>query len=678
MEGELTGASPAVIDFTQATTQPNSFGFVGTETFSVATFEVTVDYANLASETFDVTAGTEVYFGSINTTAIIDSVTIEGQDSQGEPVASWSVADLTVGTAEGLNAPHAFHTSTLLGNGKVLIAGGKTEFRISACPTTVYFGASQLADLYDPSDDTFSLRDMGQKRYDHTATLLDPNGPALQGDVLLAGGSSLQFAPILGNCFGGFQNGDQTVFDGQIYDPGADTFRLTLDSFDNQGGSGPNHTATPLEDGTGRVLMAGGFGFFFVPSNFPTIFDPVTEEFREIGNFEVMTVGRQFHTATLLPDGQVLLAGGIAQQYDCPSNCFSPIGSPFTTDTAELIDPTAGVFAETYDMNVDRSGHTATALGNGLVVVTGGTDDEGGDLDSTETFNLEVSGDVRTQFKFEVKGLPAGNNVSKIENAEIHLVFHRQVGETEDTQFYVVDADVPTVLATSDFEAQTTQIPGGIMEVPDVDPVGVFQLDVTSELQNVRAEGRDVFSIQGRVDSQPTGSPLRGLSVVDTGGTCPPGLSTDCIPTLVVTPDMISPTFVITEFEADFETVGRLFDGGVEIISEDLPYQVSDPEGRLQFIPEDIAVTSTTGFNYNIEDGLIDLQQAQVSITVVAVSPGLLNFCLIDGRPVDCSQIECNDGFDNDMDGKIDTDGGAAGADPDPQCSGTSDDDESS
>jgi hypothetical protein len=63
-------------------------------------------------------------------------------------------------------------------------------------------------------------------------------------------------------------------------------------------------------------------------------------------------------TATLLPDGMVLIAGGW--------------GSAGGLADAELYDPCAGTFAATGSMSVARSDHTATLLPNGQVLIAGG------------------------------------------------------------------------------------------------------------------------------------------------------------------------------------------------------------------------------------------------------------------------------------------------------------------
>lgn len=113
------------------------------------------------------------------------------------------------------------------------------------------------------------------------------------------------------------------------------------------------HTATLLADGT--VLLAGGFatGEQALPS--AEIFDPETRAFSPAGS---MSVPRQSHTATLLPDGRVLLAGGFNGDY---------------LASAEIYDPITDSFTSTGSMAMARSGHVAVLLNSGNVLLTGGT-----------------------------------------------------------------------------------------------------------------------------------------------------------------------------------------------------------------------------------------------------------------------------------------------------------------
>jgi hypothetical protein len=74
-----------------------------------------------------------------------------------------------------------------------------------------------------------------------------------------------------------------------------------------------------------------------------------------------MTARRTFHTATLLADGRVLITGG-----DTGTEQLS---------SAELYDPTTGTFDPTDRMGLGREFHTATLLTDGRVLVAGGGGD---------------------------------------------------------------------------------------------------------------------------------------------------------------------------------------------------------------------------------------------------------------------------------------------------------------
>ena len=118
------------------------------------------------------------------------------------------------------------------------------------------------------------------------------------------------------------------------------------------------HTATLLPGG--RVLIAAGQDNVGPQTHaVADLYDPVTGAFTLTGR---LTEDRSIHTATLLPNGLVLITGGT--QTTTPS--FG-----IRLSSAELYDPTAGTFSLTGNMNIARNGHTATLLPNGQVLVTG-------------------------------------------------------------------------------------------------------------------------------------------------------------------------------------------------------------------------------------------------------------------------------------------------------------------
>ena len=331
--------------------------------------------------------------------------------------------------------PRYFHTATLLNNGTVLVTGGLG-------------GTNGLtsAEVFDPVSGTFSAAgSMAVARSSHTATLLN------NGQVLVTGGGSATaelFDPASGHftatgsmailrsgqtatllsdgrvlVTGGNTTGGETAT-AELYNPTSGTFTSTGSMETVRWG----HTATLLSDG--RVLVAGGIGSGTGNAGYlasAEIFDPVSGAFTVTGS---MKTKRWWHETTLLGDGRVLVSGGVdlfrtvtseAELFDPASGTFTPTGSMtnmrrihtstllnngkilvtggeyfvmtqalLSLATAEIFDPASGGFASTTgNMETARSGHTATLLNDGSVLVTGGIDftaQGGGVLASAELF----------------------------------------------------------------------------------------------------------------------------------------------------------------------------------------------------------------------------------------------------------------------------------------------------
>jgi N-acetylneuraminic acid mutarotase len=111
----------------------------------------------------------------------------------------------------------------------------------------------------------------------------------------------------------------------------------------------------------GKVLVAGGTDGGRTTVDGAVLFDPETSTWRETG---APATARRAHSVTRLPDGRVLVAGGETGPLRFPVNGLA---------TAELYDPATGEWTPTGSMNTPRSGHSATLLPTGKVLVAGGT-----------------------------------------------------------------------------------------------------------------------------------------------------------------------------------------------------------------------------------------------------------------------------------------------------------------
>jgi len=220
-----------------------------------------------------------------------------------------------------MSATRILHASLLLPSGKVLLVGG---------------GGSSAIELYDPTTGVF--QNAGQTLVNHGvgvgAILLN------DGRVLIEGGSSAPTAA-------------------EIFDPVAGTVTPTANLLQLHG---YYQTATLLADG--RVLVVGGLAgsdFSISTNSGAEIFDPKTSKFTNAGP---MAVNRRAHTATLLADGRVLIAGG---ETGSPATVGFPV-----LNTAEIFDPVTGEFSQTGPMSVQRNRFYAVMLSNGKVLVGGG------------------------------------------------------------------------------------------------------------------------------------------------------------------------------------------------------------------------------------------------------------------------------------------------------------------
>jgi N-acetylneuraminic acid mutarotase len=237
------------------------------------------------------------------------------------------------------------HGAALLRDGKVLVAGGHIGF-----DTNVVAVITATAELFDPATGTWAPTGaMGTNRSGFSMTLL-PNG-----QVLIAGGG----------------NSNGLIAGAELYDPATARWTPTGPLRAPRAG----HTATLLPNG--KVLVAGGSEPDAKPQtdtfSSAELYDPATGTWSPTG---AMIERRAGHTATVLPSGEVLVAGGGLQ-----------LVSTFTT-TAELYDPATETWTATIPVIIGEQGQTATLLRSGKVLIAGGSNQADADGTITELFDL--------------------------------------------------------------------------------------------------------------------------------------------------------------------------------------------------------------------------------------------------------------------------------------------------
>ncbi|MEK7233824.1 MAG: kelch repeat-containing protein [Elusimicrobiota bacterium] len=300
----------------------------------------------------------------------------------------------------GATAQRAFHTATLLPGGDILVAGGTN-------------GPSVLssAELFTPETESFTptLGNMIHVRDLHTATLL-PNGR-----VLLAGGFTTNATST------GSTNTAEIYYpDTKLF---IETSSMTI--------SRSNHSATMLPDG--RVFVAGGFGAGDVITGTSEIFISTQHRWIQAATMP-SNCERALHATVQLKNGKILLIGGVnasgpldttavydptLNTWDCATTAL--IGAPGTTtrlrshtatllfngrvlvaggndgfgeaDKSYLYDPNANTWTQTHSLPLfeSRFNHTATLLPNGNVMISGGSQRFGNVPQSIEIFHVNAS-----------------------------------------------------------------------------------------------------------------------------------------------------------------------------------------------------------------------------------------------------------------------------------------------
>ena len=254
--------------------------------------------------------GTVLVTGGINANGYLTSAEIFTQT----PTPTWT-------PAASMDTARRYHTATELPNGKILVTGGETAFGVLTASATIY----------DPKLGTWSAAGtMATPRARHAATAL------ADGRVLVTGGGIAE----------------QGLASAEIYDWQTNTWS-SAGSF---AGVRYFHTATMLYNG--KVLLAGG-GLFINGSvaalASASLYDPVANSWTALPN---MITSRYQHGAVALGNGKLLMISG----RNASSN----------TAAAEAFDPTTNTWGAAASMQQPRSAFAQLLLPDGRVMVSGG------------------------------------------------------------------------------------------------------------------------------------------------------------------------------------------------------------------------------------------------------------------------------------------------------------------
>jgi N-acetylneuraminic acid mutarotase len=294
---------------------------------------------------------------------------------------------------ENMTYSRMYHTASVLSDGTVLVIGGR--MRNAEGSNDLWTG-----ELYDPLTGTWTLiANMTSARQGHTASVLSNN------TIVVVGGAFFLDSSISAELYNpltdtwttseGRTNINRLIthtasvlVNGTVLVIGFDFFRtaFVVDLYHPLTNSWTPvrtmkhlrylHTASVLRDG--RVLIAGGSGEdiknFGILSS-AELYDPLTNTWTPTGN---MTYPRVFHTASVLPNGNVLVAGGM--------NIHVESNVTFIL-SAELYDPVTGNWTLTGNITHPRAQHTSSVLPNGAVLVIGGEDDTSNITSSVELYD---------------------------------------------------------------------------------------------------------------------------------------------------------------------------------------------------------------------------------------------------------------------------------------------------
>ncbi|MFH1726476.1 MAG: kelch repeat-containing protein [Elusimicrobiota bacterium] len=471
------------------------------------------------------------------------------------------------------------HTTTLLTDGNVLVAGGANS---ADTPMTT-------VEIYISTRPGFVAgRPMSVARTSHTATLLP------DGRVLVTGG---------------FNTGcnNDVCSDAEIYDPETNTWVGAGNTMDQPRRA---HTATLLPDG--KVLITGGETNALTGATTADcdLFDPSTNQFESggasCGSGGAMILGRAGHTATLLHNGRVFVAGGYT-------------GTDFAV-TTEMFDPDADRWTAGPALIQKRAFHSATQMGNQQVLIAGGFNDRNvklnqGILDTAEIYD------------------PISDSMTPADSLQARKMFHSAVLAPEGrVNFYGGLGNITTSYISGPLVFPS----GSLASTPTSDTTG--DIDVLNSIVTIDLVGELSAAVTGRIVdgdiffSSPTATLPDAKILFDN-----PGISASLDGVLISEPGQLDDTLRL-------ETVpGRIEFQPQEVVSE----SVVTTAGSLSFTPNPVGASSTSLITSGNLSGTIVVQFPPTNIGG-SITSGIAT---IKGGNISKASSDASAGFDIELTG---------------------------
>jgi hypothetical protein len=353
---------------------------------------------------------------------------------------AWSQGVGSFASAGGLITPRFGHTATLLADDRVLIAGGNTTCYVGGPCLT-----ADIAEIYDPATGAFAATGSMSPAVRRIGGILLPDGRVFfASDSNSAGWGTLATIELYDPAAGTFgitgktatltvlttatllkdgrvlvagYAGSNSVSSAEIYDPVPGTSTPLLNGL-----ADAPIAAIALADGrvlfqfyeddakiydptSGSVTDAGGLCCFDGAPQASILLNgnALFSGGNDIGGSEIsvelydptlarfapplkMSIARDGHNSTLLPDGTVLLAGGLV---------FANRSQPAVA-SAEIYNPATGTFSETGFLATGRADHAAVLLNDGRVLITGGSTFLGSGLPTVNPINGMSSAEIYT------------------------------------------------------------------------------------------------------------------------------------------------------------------------------------------------------------------------------------------------------------------------------------------